>query len=645
MRILVTGASGLLGRAVVKVLKEAGHDVVGTALTRVKEGLIKLDLEDKKQIAEVIGKERFDAVIHSAAERRPDECEADVERTRRINVHSTEALGDAAKLAGSWVLYISTDYVFDGKKPPYSPGDAKNPPNIYGVSKSDGEDVLVKATGGDCGILRVPVLYGPVEKIGESSVTVLTKMVFPRVKEGIEADDWQIRYPTHVADVAHAIQGLVEARAKRGGAVKGTFHFSGNQAFTKYELVKMIADILEIAIPDGFIKANASEPPAGAAPRPRDTCLDCSTLKELLGDAFPSPTPTKDGLSKVLTALIPAAALKKKEGHSSSSAAAAAGFKPSTLTQTDHEVLQGPDDEIVEILGGDGRVMKTKRSAARLIVEANKFAAEGNMAKAVEKMNLAVKEDPSIENIDGEADKRLIGVLQTLIRNGESAKGKALLEQYYAKKLKSFKEGSWETITVVEAHVLFFKSVEDWEGMANWAKKAVDMCKQHRGVKTMEYAQALSNHGLAIAPLERHSEAEQCFKDSVATQESIKGRDCQEVAQTCHNLALLYRNTGRFSEAVPLYDRALSTWERLGLWMHIVVTGKDAAMNHRSAGDVESARKAMGKCMAEVKKAPGEMQAQISAQLKLGEFMESIGMGIGDAASVDLKGQEDKKAA
>ena len=631
MKVLVTGASGLLGRAVAKVLREEGHTVVGTALSRVKEGMVKLDLEDAKDIAGVVASEKAPVIVHCAAERRPDECEGDPARTNRINAVAVQSLGEAAKKAGSWVIYISTDYVFDGTCPPYAPGAAKNPPNVYGHSKSKGEDAILKSTGGDCCILRVPVLYGPVEKIGESSVTVLTKMVFPRVKEGQEVDNWQIRYPTHTHDVARAIGALIGERGKRGGALKGTFHFSGSESWTKYEMVSMISDILEIEIPAGFVTPNSNPPPAGSAPRPKDTCLDCSSLRELLGESYPSLTPLRDGLQAVLTALIPSAALKKKGVGAGQ--VRAAGFKPAGEGDVNHDVLKGPDDELVEILGGSGQVIKTKRKVAKLVMEANKFAAEGNLEKAVERMNLAVKEDPSLENMDTNADKRLMAVMQQLVANGEKEKAKALLDQYYKKKLLSFKDGSWETITVVEAHVMLFKSLQEWENMAKWTEKSVEMVMKHRGAKTTEYAQALSNHGLAIAPLDRHEEAEKCFKEALGTQETIKGKDSQEVAQICHNLALLYRNTGRYSEAAPLYDRALATWSRLNLWLNIIVTSKDAAMNHKSGGEVEGARRAMETCLAELRKAPGDMQQRVTEQLKINEFMAEIGMEGGNAAS------------
>ena len=91
---------------------------------------------------------------------------------RRLNVTATRALAEAMNEHGGRVLYISTDYVFDGAAPPYKWDDKPNPVNAYGQLKLEGEECVLKACEENV-VLRVPVLYGPVEYLGESAVTTL----------------------------------------------------------------------------------------------------------------------------------------------------------------------------------------------------------------------------------------------------------------------------------------------------------------------------------------------------------------------------------------------------------------------------------------------------------------------------------------
>jgi S-adenosylmethionine synthetase len=110
---------------------------------------------------------RIDFLIHCAAERRPDAAEADPERASALNAGSTDLLARLAVELGFGLIYISTDYVFDGKKPPYSVEDAPNPLNLYGRLKRDGEKAVLKAreeshteNGKDTSlvVMRVPLL-------------------------------------------------------------------------------------------------------------------------------------------------------------------------------------------------------------------------------------------------------------------------------------------------------------------------------------------------------------------------------------------------------------------------------------------------------------------------------------------------------
>ena len=171
-KVLVTGASGLLGRAILKEFTQCGDvwEVLGLAYSRAKGNLKKVDLRNKDEVESVIEEFKPSLVIHSAAERRPDIVEKSEEETKMLNVTATRTIAEASAKADAFFLYISTDYVFDGTSPPYKPTDKPNPLNKYGQSKLDGENVTLEFLPRS-GVLRVPILYGPVEYIHESAVT------------------------------------------------------------------------------------------------------------------------------------------------------------------------------------------------------------------------------------------------------------------------------------------------------------------------------------------------------------------------------------------------------------------------------------------------------------------------------------------
>lgn len=177
-RVLITGASGLLGRALMKVFLDApGWEVLGLAHSRVSGTLKKVDLLNFDETTRIVEDFKPHILIHSAAERRPDVVSKNPSGTEKLNVGTTEFL---AKLVEDFnkglvkpchfMLYISTDYVFDGTQPPYKPDHPPHPLNKYGESKLAGEQAVMRCQKSGL-ILRVPVLYGDVEYLGESAVT------------------------------------------------------------------------------------------------------------------------------------------------------------------------------------------------------------------------------------------------------------------------------------------------------------------------------------------------------------------------------------------------------------------------------------------------------------------------------------------
>lgn len=147
-------------------------------------------------------------IIHCAAERRPDVVQKDSAMAQTLNVSATKQIADYTVKTGAFLIYISTDYIFNGKRPPYTEFDRPDPLNIYGELKLLGE-MAVQGSCRNYAILRVPILYGPVEYLGEAAVDVVLKAVLDTSKP-VNMDHCQRRYPTHVADVASTIVLMLE---------------------------------------------------------------------------------------------------------------------------------------------------------------------------------------------------------------------------------------------------------------------------------------------------------------------------------------------------------------------------------------------------------------------------------------------------
>jgi dTDP-4-dehydrorhamnose reductase len=277
-KVALIGASGLLGRAVATELASARKwQVVRTAHNRVDAGSVRLDIRDHDAIQAFLRAEKPDAIVVTAAERRPDVCENDPALARALNVDALAAIADIARPLGAWVLSISTDYVFDGTSPPYFPDDTPTPLNAYGRSKLDGERSLLAANPSSC-VLRLPLLYGPCIDWSESAVTSLTPAIVRSSQPDAAPapmDAWATRYPTCTTDVAVVIRGMLEHHA-RGETISGITQWSGDEPMTKFDIAERIARALNIEA-----KLKAQHEPTDSTPRPRDCHLDSGRLEAL----------------------------------------------------------------------------------------------------------------------------------------------------------------------------------------------------------------------------------------------------------------------------------------------------------------------------------------------------------------------------
>mmetsp|Transcript_24190 Transcript_24190/g.43789 ORF Transcript_24190/g.43789 Transcript_24190/m.43789 type:complete len:343 (+) Transcript_24190:94-1122(+) len=277
-KVLVTGATGLLGRQVMRVFQERGWKVRGLAFSRATEALVKCDLLDVSQLAYQFKDFCPGIVIHCAAERRPDKLESDKDYAIRINADVVRNVGNLAKEYQAWLIYLSTNYVFDGKQAPYDEDATPCPINVYGESKLAGERAVAEVHPG-AAILRVPLLYGPIEKLEETSVTGLLDTV---VAGYAKLDNWQERFPTNTEDLALVIEAFctIQCRTPGHGSFGGIFHWQANERHTKYSMGMAIAEIT--GLDTTHITPVDSAPAPGSAPRPQFERMLCKRLESIL---------------------------------------------------------------------------------------------------------------------------------------------------------------------------------------------------------------------------------------------------------------------------------------------------------------------------------------------------------------------------
>jgi len=257
-KIMVTGATGLLGRAVVKQLELTGHEVVATGFSRASERVHKLDLTAPLAVEAFIAREQPQVIVQAAL---------------ALNLTASQALAMAVKANNAWLIYISTDYVFDGTQPKYAEDAATHPVNFYGESKLKGEEIVLN-TSADFAVLRLPILYGQVEKLSESAVLVLVNQLIDRRAQGV--DHWAVRSPTSTADIAQAIDKMI-AQHIEAPIVQGIYHFSAAETMTKYQMLLTLGDILQLST----AHLTPESTPTDNAKRPRDCSLSCARLAAL----------------------------------------------------------------------------------------------------------------------------------------------------------------------------------------------------------------------------------------------------------------------------------------------------------------------------------------------------------------------------
>ena len=274
-KILITGSSGMFGWSLCEALgndyEDFGLDLLETQNSILNSRFFsQCDITDKNGVVLAVKRIKPDLIIHTAGYTDVDGSEQNSEKAFAVNAGGTENIARAAKELDATLFYISTDYVFDGKKDnPYSEDDIPNPINIYGQSKLEGERVIQSLLE-KYFILRTSWLFGP---NGKNFVTnILQKADNNNVFQVVND---QIGSPTYTLDLTYALKKILLSILKLQSSLipYGIYHITNSGSCSWYEFAKEIISFKQLKVQILPVTSLENKRPA---PRPKISILDNS---------------------------------------------------------------------------------------------------------------------------------------------------------------------------------------------------------------------------------------------------------------------------------------------------------------------------------------------------------------------------------
>jgi dTDP-4-dehydrorhamnose reductase len=264
MKAMILGASGLLGKALMR--EWSGDDVLGL-------GSKDVDIRDAGQVQEVVEKARPESIVLAAAYTDVDACESHPDLAFAVNRDGPLNVAQAAKRIDAKLLFLSSDYVFDGTKTsPYETQDARNPQGVYGRSKAEAEVGLLNVLPESC-IARTSWLFGTGGKCFPDTILKLAAS-----RPALDVVNDQRGCPTYSVDLARAIIGLCRNQAS------GIVHITNTGDCSWFEFAKEIVRAAGLA---AAVRPVSSQQMARPAPRPGYSVLSPGSLQQF-GIAMPA---------------------------------------------------------------------------------------------------------------------------------------------------------------------------------------------------------------------------------------------------------------------------------------------------------------------------------------------------------------------
>lgn len=277
-RLVVTGASGLLGYNVVRAASGA-FDVFGVVhahrIAFEKAEVRQVDLTEETQVKDLVQEIKPDWVIHCAAGTAIDELERDPGRADELNVHMSRRLARAVADSGARLLYVSTDSVFDGSAGPYREDDETNPINVYARSKLEGEQAVMDELPG--ALVARTNLFGwsPGWKLS------LAEWFYQNLSSGRECPGFTDVYfsPVYAPELGKIFLRMLNEK------LEGIYHVPGAECVSKYDFGVRLA--LKFGLQEELVVPTLSAEKHWVAERPRRTCLDGAKIVGALGIDLP----------------------------------------------------------------------------------------------------------------------------------------------------------------------------------------------------------------------------------------------------------------------------------------------------------------------------------------------------------------------
>lgn len=301
MRILITGGAGFIGSYLATTM-QSKYDVV-TVDTKAfprRDNHIVCDLTDSRTTQNLLNDTNPDVIIHCAAMKNLLRCDRNRARAFETNVNMTRKLAEYASRNDIFMVYLSSDQVFDGRKGFYIEDDEVHPLNIYGQTKLEGEHAVIHITR-NAAICRTAMVYGQFpphlrdhvnretsrDTFEGADQSLFPQWIVAKLEKGETTRVYSDRFctPTYIGDLGNMIHSVI-ADQKRG-----LFHTAGPERVNRYEYAKMIAEVwdLNTSLLEPVTYTELVERPA-----------DCSlSIEKARRELSANPTPLKEGLEKL----------------------------------------------------------------------------------------------------------------------------------------------------------------------------------------------------------------------------------------------------------------------------------------------------------------------------------------------------------
>lgn len=256
MKVLVLGASGLIGDYLLTHVRERGWEAIGTSFSQREPGLVTLDLRDEGSLARLIEREKPSIIFQPAANANVEYCEEHPTETHEVNVVPVRTLVRLLRNTAIRYVYFSSDYVFDGKNGPYREEDTPNPQSEYARQKLECEKIILSDLPNAL-IIRTTGVYGW-ERQGKNFIVRLLQTLVRGGKVQTLTD--LIGSPSYASDVAMATVELSEK------APNGIYHVSGPELMNRLDLSKIACEVfgldprLLVPVTTAELKLKATRP-------------------------------------------------------------------------------------------------------------------------------------------------------------------------------------------------------------------------------------------------------------------------------------------------------------------------------------------------------------------------------------------------